>query len=442
MRSPLFARPVGTDTAGSGVSFVLATDSALGAEGYELTVSEQGVRIAAPSRGGPVLRRADVAATASAAAELEHGGRSWTVPAGVVRDYPRYAWRGAMLDVARHFFSVDDVKRFIDLLASYKFNVLQLHLTDDQGWRIEITSWPRLTSVGGLTEVGGGEGGFYTQAQYREIVAYAAERFITVVPEIDLPGHTNAALVAYPELNCNGKDPVPYTGIEVGFSSLCTRKPVVMQFVRDVIRELAGDDAGIVHPHRRRRGGRDAAEGLRRVHRQVGRSCGPQGKTMIGWEEISQAPIDSGTVVQLWRSADMAVIGASRGARVVMSPSPHVYLDMKYDSTTGAGPELGGLHRSGHRLRLGSRDAGTGAGSGRHTWRHRTALDRDGDDDGRGGVPAVPRLAAVAEVAWTPAADRQWDEFKVRLGRHGARMTARGINFYRSPQIPWTGPTQ
>ena len=139
--NPLFALPAGSDTAGSGVSFVLAADSALGDEGYELTVTEQGIRISAPTRAGLFYGVQTLRQLLPPAAERARGGR-WTVATGVIRDYPRYAWRGAMLDVARHFFTVAEVKRFIDQLAAYKMNVLQLHLSDDQGWRIEIASWP------------------------------------------------------------------------------------------------------------------------------------------------------------------------------------------------------------------------------------------------------------------------------------------------------------
>jgi hexosaminidase len=131
-----------------------------------------------------------------------------------------------MLDVSRHFFTVDQVKRYIDQLALYKINKLHLHLSDDQGWRIAIDSWPRLATYGGSTQVGGGPGGHYTKAQYKDIVRYAASRHLEVVPEIDMPGHTNAALASYPELNCDGVAPPLYTGTEVGFSSLCVGKPV------------------------------------------------------------------------------------------------------------------------------------------------------------------------------------------------------------------------
>jgi hexosaminidase len=125
----------------------------------------------------------------------------WSIPGGTIKDAPAFEYRGSMLDVARHFISVEDVKYYIDQMAVYKLNYLHLHLTDDQGWRIEIKSWPKLTEIGGSTEVGGGKGGFYTQDQYKDIVAYAADHFITIVPEVDMPGHTNSALASYAELN-------------------------------------------------------------------------------------------------------------------------------------------------------------------------------------------------------------------------------------------------
>ena len=142
-----------------------------------------------------------------------------------------------MLDVARHFFTVEEVKKYIDVLSYYKINNLHLHLSDDQGWRIEIKSWPKLTEIGGQTEVGGGEGGFYTQEEYTDIVNYASRRHINIIPEIDMPGHTNAASLSYPILNGNGKKLVPYEGIEVGFSTFDCRKDTVYAFIDDVIRD-------------------------------------------------------------------------------------------------------------------------------------------------------------------------------------------------------------
>ncbi|HEU0301799.1 MAG TPA: family 20 glycosylhydrolase, partial [Longimicrobium sp.] len=190
-------------------------NEALGEEGYELAISLDSVRLAAhrPAglfRGVQTLRQLLPFQVEAEQSAKYHG--PWTIPAGVIVDRPRFAWRGAMLDVARHFFTVHEVKQYIDALALYKINVLHLHLSDDQGWRIEIASRPRLAQVGGSTQVGGGPGGFYTQAEYAGIVRYAQERYVTVVPEIDMPGHTNAALAAYPELSCGRRPPELYTG--------------------------------------------------------------------------------------------------------------------------------------------------------------------------------------------------------------------------------------
>ena len=193
--------------------------------------------------------------------------RPISVPFATIVDRPRFAWRGAMLDVARHFFGVDEVKRYIDLLALYKLNRLHLHLSDDQGWRIEIKSWPNLTKHGGEHQVGGGAGGFYTQAQYADIVTYAQERFITIVPEIDMPGHTNAALASYPELNCDGKAPALYTGIESASARCASTRRSRTRSSTIVVSEIAAHDAGPVLPHRRRRGPEAHARAVRRVHR-------------------------------------------------------------------------------------------------------------------------------------------------------------------------------
>ena len=214
------------------------------------------------------------------------------IPKGA--DAPRYEWRSVMLDVARHFFGVDDVKRFVDVIARYGFNRLHLHLTDDQGWRIEIKSWPRLAEVGGSTAVGGGSGGWYTQDEYAELVAFAAAHGIVVVPEIDLPGHVNAALVAYPELAPADYSPEPYTGTDVGFSSLDVRNEWTYELVEDVVREVAaltpgpffhigGDEAAATAPA-------NYVDFVERTAAIVRR----HGKRMVGWEEIARARLPPG----------------------------------------------------------------------------------------------------------------------------------------------------
>ncbi len=242
-------------------------DPTLGEEGYALAVAPGGVRLSAPYpeglfRGVQTLRQ--LLPPAIESATLQAG--PWEAPAATIRDSPRFAWRGAMLDVARHFFSVADVKRSIDRMAAYKLNRLHLHLTDDQGWRLMIHSWPRLATFGGSSAVDNDPGGYYTQADYAAIVAYAGSRYITVVPEIDMPGHTHAALASYAALNSAGVAPELYTGIEVGFSSLCVDQEIAYRFIDDVLREVARPHPRRVHPHRGRRGGRHRARRLRALH--------------------------------------------------------------------------------------------------------------------------------------------------------------------------------
>jgi len=197
------------------------------AESYRLSVAADGVTFSAADDAGEARGRATL---------RQLGATSGPV---LIEDRPRYAWRGVMLDVARHFFGVDEILRQIDLAALYKLNVFHLHLTDDQGWRIEIPDWPKLTTVGAETQVGGGAGGFLTVADYERIVAHAAGHSITVVPEVDVPGHVNAALRAYPELW--GKDaPEPFTTWSSPGNSLDVRSEVVMRFLGDVVRAIPG----------------------------------------------------------------------------------------------------------------------------------------------------------------------------------------------------------
>ena len=210
----------------------------LGEEGYELTISKQLVKLAANKPAGLFRGIQTIRQIVAEDTSLNKPG-IFKIATGTITDYPEYSYRGMMLDVARHFFSAEDVKQVIDYIAFYKMNVMHMHLSDDQGWRIEIKSWPNLTTYGGSTQVGGGKGGYYTQEQYKDIVKYATDRYITIVPEIDMPGHTNAALASYPELNCNGKATELYTGTEVGFSTLCTGKEITYKFIDDVVKEIS-----------------------------------------------------------------------------------------------------------------------------------------------------------------------------------------------------------
>lgn len=432
---------VGTTPPAGAIVLALSASTAVGDEGYELTVTPDGVTIAAHTTAGLFYGVQTFRQLLPAFVEFEavRPDKALVVkaPAGRVVDRPRFAWRGAMLDVARHFFPVDDVKRYIDLIALYKFNRLHLHLADDQGWRVEIASRPNLAARGAMTEVGAGAGGFYTKAQYREIVAYAAERFITVVPEIDMPGHTNAALASYAELNCDGKLRQPYTGVEVGFSAFCVDKPATYAFIDDIVREIAamtpgpyfhvgGDEVKTLTPQQ-------YVSFIERVQQIVHK----HGKQMIGWDEISAAKLLPTSLVQHWRPEGSPAAAVRQGAKVIMSLANRAYLDMKYARDTAIGQDWAALisveasYAWDPATLVKDVPAEALAGVEAPIWTETLATIRDVE------YLAFPRMAAIADVAWAQPEGRDWNEFRARLGVHGARWTALGVNFYRAPEVPW-----
>ncbi|MGN9765474.1 beta-N-acetylhexosaminidase [Micromonospora sp. SD12] len=439
--------PVGDDTrAGTGGDIVLAlVDSAdLGPEGYRLDVTSDGVRVEAATGAGlffgvQTLRQLLPAAVESPTPAAER----WVLPGGSITDRPRFPYRGAMLDVARHFFGVPDVLRVIDHLARYKLNHLHLHLTDDQGWRIAVDSWPRLAEVGGAGEVGGGPGGHYSRDDYRRIVAYAAERHVTVVPEIDLPGHTHAALTAYGELAPEGVAPPPYTGTEVGFSYVDPTSERTYEFVADVLGEIAaltpgpwlhigGDEAFKVRPEA-------YAAFVERAQRIVAAT----GRTVVGWHQIAPAAHSGGRVLQWWGTDGEDRVTADavrRGARLVLSPANHAYLDMKYAPDTPIGHDWAGLIdvRRAYDWDPGTHVAGVPAdavlGVEAPLWTESVTSRAEVE------FMLFPRLPAIAELGWSPRATHDWAGFRGRLAGHGPRWAAAGVAFHRSPEIPW--PTE
>nr|WP_279588762.1 beta-N-acetylhexosaminidase [Actinophytocola oryzae] len=435
--------PVVTDhRGGGGITLSLGyVPPSLGNEGYELTVTRHGVALKARTSAGLFSGVQTLRQLLPAKVESRTRQRGpWTVQAGRIVDYPRFAYRGAMLDVARHFFSPTEVKTYIDQLAMYKINHLHLHLADDQGWRIEIEGWPRLTEYGGSTEVGGGPGGYYTQAQFRDLVAYAAARHITIVPEIDLPGHTNAALASYAELNCDGVAPPLYTGIEVGFSSLCIDKDTTYDFLQDVISQLARLTPGpYLHI-----GGDEAHsttdEDFVKFFDRVFPIVEATGKRAVGWHEFLKATPPTSGVAQFWgttTSNDLVVDGAAAGNKILMSPANKAYLDMKYDANTPLGLSWAGFTEVDDAY-----DWNPGAyvenvpesavlGVEAPLWSE-TLENIDNIE-----FMAFPRLPAIAELAWSPWSTHDWQSFRSRLAEQGPRWEAMGVDFYRSPQIPW-----
>lgn len=423
------------------IQLALGTLPSAGEEGYELAVTPEGVTIVANEPAGLFYGVQTFRQLLPPWVDFEairpDKRRTVSAPAVGIADSPRFGWRGAMLDVARHFLTADEVKRYIDLIALYKLNRLHLHLSDDQGWRIEIKSWPELTRKGAATEVGGGPGGYYTQEQFADLVTYAKDRFVTIVPEIDMPGHTNAALASYPELNCDGVARQPYTGIEVGFSALCVEREITYQFIDDVVREIGaladgpyfhagGDEVKTLTPQQYI-GFIDRVQGIVRVH----------GKQMIGWDEIAQAGLLPTTIVQHWRPKAFPADAAAKGIRVIVSPADRAYVDMKYDEQTPIGLNWAGYVSVRHGYEwdpaalVANVPESAIAGVEAPLWAETLASIRDVE------YLAFPRLPAIAEIGWSPRNRREWDDFRVRLGAQAPRWAALGINYYRAPEVPW-----
>ncbi len=361
----------------------------------------------------------------------------WLIPSGEIIDNPFFEHRGAMLDVARHFFNVEEVKKYIDVLTYYKINTLHLHLTDDQGWRIEIKSWPKLTEIGGATEVGGGKGGFFTQNDYKEIVRYAGERYITIIPEVDMPGHTNAASLSYPILNGNGKVLKPYTGMRVGFSTFDARKDTVYAFIEDVIKEISamtpgpyfhigGDESHVTKKS-------DYIHFVTKVEKIVNKN----GKQMIGWDEITQSKIGSSSVAQHWQNPDNALAAVDNEQKVIMSPGKKAYLDMKYDENS----------------KFGLNWAGYIPVDTAYIWNPETYIDGVSKSNILGiEAPlwsetisnsaeleylAFPRVIGYAEIGWSMPQNRNWENYKKRLADQTPYLERKNINYYKTKLIDW-----
>ncbi|MBI5708479.1 MAG: family 20 glycosylhydrolase [Armatimonadetes bacterium] len=452
-------------------------DLTLGEEGYELKVTANSALVRAPTDTG--LARGIQSLRQLLPPEFEEGKprASWQIPGISVRDWPRYRWRGMLLDSCRHFYSKDFVKRAIDLLAYHKMNVLHWHLTEDQGWRIEIKKYPKLTEVGAFRQASGNDqvgdplpietglravhpdpgqlkesgkyGGFYTQAEIKEIVAYAAARRVAIVPEIEMPGHALAALATFPELSCTGG---PFqVGNEWGVYSdvYCAGNDKVFEFLQDVLNEvidlfpgtyihIGGDEV----PKQRWQAcakcqARMKAEGLAGEHelqswfiKRIDKFLTSRGKRLIGWDEILEGGLSPGATVQSWRSFAGGIAAARAGHDVIMSPTSHCYLDAPNESTTlervySFEPMPAELEASGAKFILG--------GEG-NLWSERIP-------QGRWDRQAFPRLSALSEVLWSPREKRVWDDFEKRIDPHLRRLFGMGVRYYVPPPVFIDTPT-
>ncbi|UVJ40362.1 beta-N-acetylhexosaminidase [Arthrobacter sp. CJ23] len=449
---PLVAEPVPGD-----IALELAEAPDGGPEAYALSVTAESVRLTATDPAGlfnavQTLRQLFPAAVESADASAP----AWTLPAVEISDAPRLPYRGLMLDVARSFFTVAEVKQQVDTMSQFKLNALHLHLTDDQAWRIEIHNpaenpsgldYSRLTGIGGQGAVDHpgvgltpGRTGFYTQQDFREIVDHAAARNVLIVPEIDLPGHVNAALAALPQLNPDGKPKPMNTSGDVGYSTLDAANPITYEFVREVLGQLAaitpgpylhiGGDEALVTGH----------DNYVAMVREFAAIAAGLGKTVAGWNEYADVELPRGAVVQYWHGelAPAMRQATENGARILMSPAANTYLDQKYDSASPIGLEW--------------------VEGGPFTWAEYYAWDpaQGGIVDEqllgvegplwtetvRGNHQAAwltyPRAISLAEVGWSRQEDRELQDFRRRLGTFGERLARQGVTFQAAPDVDWS----
>lgn len=368
-----------------------------------------------------------------------------TPPVTVV-DVPRYCWRGLSVDVARHPRPLDELLTLVDVLTDLRLNVLHLHLTDDQGWRLEVPARPALTERSGASAVDGDPGGFLTVDDWDRLCRHASARGVTVVPEIDVPGHVNAATHALPELTPDGAGTPVYTGIEVGFSRLHADLPATTPFLRDVLDDVAARTPGrYVHV-----GGDEVLtmerEEYARLVRTAVQAVERAGRTVVAWQEAAKTPLSPGTVVQVWDTREdlsTVVRAAEAGARVVMSPGDRAYLDQKYDASSPVGLEWAGHIPAPRALAWDPEDVVPGldpaaiAGVEAAVWSETTR------DLEQVTWLLLPRLAGVAEVAWAerghrPDDDaRAWGALARRLRPQTRVWDEAGLTWRRTPDTLW-----
>ena len=463
-------RPVSLKSAGSAtIQLQLVSNTKLGAEGYDLQVNSTGIKIKANKLAGLFYGIQTLYQLLPKEIESKSvaKGVQWTIPYAQITDTPRFAWRGQMFDVARHFFSKEDVKKFIDDMVEYKYNILHFHLTDDEGWRIEIKSYPNLTKKGAFNVKKEGRfttfskpepneprtyGGFYTQEDIKELVKYGQERFVNIVPEIDVPGHSMAAVASYPELSCTpGADKYevisgePFIDWSHGHpealqdNTLCPANENVYTFLDKVMGEVAslfpydyihmgGDECPKnywdknpeILALRAREGLKNSQEVQAYFVRRLEKIISGKGKRMLGWDEILEGGgLPKGTSVMSWRGIKGGVEAAKLGHEVVMTPNDNVYVDLMQGDVALEPP----VYRT---VRLTDSyafnpvpdgvDAKLVKGGQANMWSEQLYNYRHLQ------YMMWPRALAISESLWSPNENKNWDNFISRVEEHMARF--------------------
>ena len=468
---------VGTGTSGD---IIFQTDTALSEESYvlESTVKNIHIKAATPAGFFYALQTLRQLLPVNFAASTPQQDASWKVPAVKIEDSPEFGWRGYMLDVSRHFFDKEDVKKVLDFMAELKLNRFHWHLADDQGWRLEIKSYPKLTSIGawrmdytntdetisnwfGRPVQQPGEkptyGGFYTQEDVREIIAYARERFIEVIPEIDMPGHAQATIAAYPEIGCVNAAPYVATGGVIKNNTYNPGKEETFDFVEKMLNEvmdlfpfeyvhIGGDECNKsqwrVDPHAQRR---MKEEGLKNVEelqsyfiKRVEKIINARGRNMIGWDEILEGGLAPNATVMSWRGEEGGIKSAKAGHDVIMTPSKYCYIDLK-QGHDDLEPNLGYsqlLLSTAYNYKV--IPEGLAEGGKKHILGIQANMWTESISDwGKLTYMTFPRLYAIAENAWTSEARQSWDGFVDRLYAQMKRLDVQGVRYATSAFNVW-----
>ncbi len=437
--------------------------SKLGAEGYKLNVKSDGIEIAAYQPAGVFygIQSLRQLLPAENFRQAKVDGVEWTVPCVSIQDQPRFSWRGLHIDVGRHFLPKEFLLKYIDLIALHKMNVMHLHLTEDQGWRIEIKKYPKLTSVGAWRKEtmaghyeenrydGTPHGGFYTQEDLREVVRYAQDRFVTVMPEIEMPGHAQAAIAAYPELGNTGKQ------LEVGtkwgvYENVFNANDTTVHFLQDVLTEvldifpssfihIGGDECPKSQwKHSPEAQAKIKQLGLKDEHelqswfiQQMDKFLAAKGRRLVGWDEILEGGLAPGAIVMSWQGEAGGIAAAKAGHDVIMTPGHSTYLDhYQTKDRKGEGVAIGGFlplkSVYGYEpvpKELSATEAKHVLGAQGQLWTEYIPNPK------RLEYMAFPRACALSEVLWTPAKDKDFPNFLKRLDPHLKRLSILDVNY-------------
>ena len=458
-------------TAAAGPHIALRQSAALartlGSEGYQLSVTPAAVTIRAASPAGAfyALQTLRQLLPPAIFRESTVAGQRWEIPAVTIEDTPRFAWRGAHLDVARHFQPKEFVKKYIDLLAIHKMNRFHWHLTDDQGWRIEIARYPKLTEIAGWRketligheprDISGAQfdgkrhGGFYTKDDIREIVAYAADRFITVIPEIEMPGHSQAVVAAYPELGVTTEPVEPRRNWGVS-PYLLNARPETIAFMQNVLAEvlelfpgpwihIGGDEAvktqwrasAEIQARIKELGLKDEDALQSWFIQQMDTYLTSKKRRLIGWDEILEGGLAENATVMAWRGVNHAVSAAREGNDAVLTPTSHTYFDYYQSKDTAREPlAIGGFLPLDRVYAWEPMPPGLEPALQKHILGVQAQLWTEYMPNPKAvEYMAYPRLTALAEVAWSAPARKDFDDFRTRLATHLERLRILDVGF-------------